>query len=261
MKKPPELSFVHEVHGLPVVRWRRVVSLAVWFAGGLLIFALVANSLDYSPGLFVAFGMPFCALAASVVLRIELERHFVRFGEWRLRFSLRALLTLSAIAAVFFAALGHTLRQQRRSRASERLMVADLQAVLQGGQASIDGKRRGGIVCTATRASFSDDDLARAIDLASQGGARQCPLTYLDLAGTSVTNAGVRRLAECQRLAQLCLPPLDLNQEAIEALANCGGLEFLTMGEQNLTREKIIRMLEAMPSVQINGRTRKHPGL
>lgn len=139
--------------------------------------------------------------------------------------------------------------------------MADLQAVLRGGQAHLDGKRRGGIACVATRASFSDDDLARVIDLASQGGASPCQLTYLDLAGTSVTSAGVRRLAKCQRLAQLSLPPLQLSQDAIDALANCGALEFLTIGEQNLTREEIIRMLAAMPNVQINGRTRKHPGL
>lgn len=262
MKKPPKLSFVREVNGAPVVRWRSVLSLVLWFAGGMLISALVANGLGYDQEVLVLFGLPLCGLAASVVLRVELERHFVRTGEWRVRFSLRALFTLSAIAAVFFAVLGHSLREQRRSRAADQLLVADLEAVLQGGQAFIYYRRwRDGVGCIVAHASFSDDDLARVIDLSSQGGARPCRLTYLDLAGTSVTSAGVRRLAECQRLAQLSLPPLDLSQDAIDALANCGGLEFLTMGEQNLTREKIIRMLEAMPNVQINGRTRKHPGL
>ena len=168
---------------------------------------------------------------------VELQLQVLQYGAWRLRYSLRSVLLLTTVAAAFFALASYNFRKNQREFAYNAELKGDLEAVIQGGTVSISNPGGRGILCQITRPSFSDDDLARVIDLASRGSMQTCELGHLFLGVTSVTNAGICQLAGCQKLIFIELPPIDLSDEAIKALAKCRRLESLVIDERGLRRE------------------------
>ncbi|HEV3339821.1 MAG TPA: hypothetical protein VG125_05675, partial [Pirellulales bacterium] len=179
----------------------------------------------------------------------------LRSGQWRFRFGLGALLIATAVAAAFFALTASAFRQTQQSFAESQTLKNELEAVLRTGTVSISMPGGRGITCQVTRPTFSDDDLGRIIRLASSGGTRTCELTTLFLAGTGVTNAGVCRLAACEKLVFVELPPLNLSDEAVDALAKCRRLEFLLIDERRLSAAQIARLRQLVPRLRLNGRT------
>jgi hypothetical protein len=226
--------------------------------GGLALMNLLATAtigqLTDMPMNVAATLVSLCGAATFLVLAVELQRQRIRSGQWRFRFGLGALLLAMAIAAVFFAVMASACRQNQQSFAESQTLKSELEAVLRGGTVSISMPGRG-ITCQVTRPTFSDDDLARVIDLASAGGTRTCELTMLFLAGTGVTNAGLCRLAACEKLTLVEPPPLNLSDEAVDALSKCGRLEFLPIDESRLSAAQIARLRESLPRLRLNGRT------
>jgi len=198
---------------------------------------------------------PLCGAAAFLLLAVELQRQRVLSGQWRFRFGLRALFLVTATAAVFFALVASAFRQNQQALAENQTVKDELETVLRGGTVTISMPGGRGITCQVTRPTFSDEDLARIIDLASYGGTRACELTTLFLAGTGVTDAGVRRLAACEKLVFVDLPPLKLSDEAVDALSKCRRLEFLLIDERGLSAGQVARLRESLPRLRLNGRT------
>jgi len=246
---------VCDVDGRLRVRWGRVAAfMAAVFAINLLGAAAVNQFTEMPINAFGLFA-PFCGVAAFLVLAVELERQRLRSGQWRFRFSLGAILWWTAIASAFFALAMSGFRENQRGFAVNQQLRTELEAVVNGGTITISMPCGRNITCEVTRASFSDDDLARIIDLASQGGTRPCELSFLFLARTSITDAGVCRLAACEKLVFVELPVIDLSDEALESLGKCRRLEVLVLDERRLSGEQLARLRTALPRVKLNGKT------
>lgn len=252
------LTLVHEVDGQIRVRWRRMRFFWAFFAGGSMFWAAIyfgcVGTRDLS-GLAFTAAVPACVVCAYLVLLIEVQTQRLRSGQWRFRFSMRAIVLWTAIVAVFLALATRAFRDRRLARLENQRLESELEAVVNGGNVSIDMPWGYSISCQVTRSTFSDDDLARIIELASQGGTRTCDLSSLWLAGTNVTNAGVSRLSACEQLQFLEVPAIDLNDEAIDSLARLRRLETLMMDERQLTARQLDRLREALPDVRVNGQT------
>ena len=80
---------------------------------------------------------------------------------------------------------------------------------MRGGTAWMGTPGGSGITCQMTRRSFSDDDLASLIGLASRGGEGRCELSTLFLEARALRSSGVCQLGTCEKLVHLELPPLD----------------------------------------------------
>lgn len=251
----PPLIWVRYESGRVRVRYGRVITFLITivcaeFVGGAITRHFAEVPIDTT---FMLATM--CVVAAYLVVVIELQRRRLQYGSWKLHLSLRTLLLLTALAAAFFAVVSRATRENQRLMAVNVELQKQLEAVLQGGTVAIGMPGGARITCQATRASFSDDDLAKVIALASEGGTRPCELSMLFLSGTSVTNAGVRQLAACDKLVLIDLPPLNLDTAALDALVKCRRLEFIIIDERRLTREQGSRLREALPKVRLNGRT------
>ena len=250
-----QMNWVHDVGGRPRVRWWRIVAvLAVILAGEFLGATIVGWFTDTS--IHVAMLLtPLCMAGAYFVVVVELQLQRLQHGAWRFRYGLRSILLLTAIAAAFFALTSSDWHKTQREFAFNAELKRDLEAVIQDGTVSISNPGGRGILCQVTRSSFSDDDLAKVIDLASQGSTHTCELGHLFLGGTSVTNAGICQLAECQKLVFVELPPIDLSAAALESLAKCRRLESLLIDERRLRREQLDDLRAALPRIMLNGRT------
>lgn len=156
---------------------------------------------------------------------------------------------------MFFGFVTSAHRENQRAFAVNVELTKELEAVVQGGRISISmpGGRR--IACQVTRSSFSDDDLARVIGLASQGGTRICELEMLFMGGTNVTNAGICQLAGCEKLVAVELPSIDLSAAAIDSLSNCHRLELVVIDERRLNADQLNHLRQALPHIRLNGRT------
>ncbi len=249
------LTLVRECDGQTRVRWRRITRSLAPLAAGTLLGSAIVSRFASRPLSVLACGaaIPLCVASAYLVLVIEVQTQRLRSGQWRFRFSMRAVLLWTAIVAVCLALATNAYRDKQRIRAENQQLKQELDAVVNGGNVSMDMPWGGNIVCRVTRSAFSDDDLARIIDLASQGGTRTCELSSLRLAGTNITNAGVCRLSACEQLRFLDLPPIDLSDEAINSLAKCRRLEILMIDERKLTAKHIDRLRTALPDVRLNG--------
>jgi hypothetical protein len=252
--EPPKLLWVYEVAGRPRVRWGRVAAFLATIAAVSLASSTVVDYFTDVPTNVVVLLAPLSVAAAYVVIVAELQLQRMRTGAWRFRYSLRSILILTALAAFFFALASYGIRENQRQFAMNAELTKQLEAVIQGGKVSISNPGGRGIACQVTRASFSDDDLARVIDLASQGSTRTCELQMLFLGGTSVTNAGVCQLAARKKLIVVELPPIDLSPAAIDALAKCR-LETLIIDERQLSAAQLHRLRKNLPDIRLNGRT------
>jgi hypothetical protein len=208
--EPSELIWVRIVSGRLRVRWARILAflsatVVINFLGMTIVsrFAQMPIRTDL-------LLVPQCVIVAFIVVVIDLQRQRLLHGNSRFRFSLQTIFLLTASAAAFFALLTHAVRENQRLFAENQIIKERLESLMQGGTAWIGTAGGGQITCQVTRPSFSDDDLASLIDLASHGGESPCELSTLFLGGTSVTNSGVCRLGTCEKLVSLELPPLDL---------------------------------------------------
>ena len=111
-------------------------------------------------------------IAAYIVVIVDLQRQRLLHGNWRFRFSLQTIFLLTASASAFFALLTHAVRENQRLFAENQTIKEQLESLMQGGTAWIGTPGGSGITCQMTRPSFSDDDLASLIGLASRGGQR-----------------------------------------------------------------------------------------
>ncbi|HVX10112.1 MAG TPA: hypothetical protein VHC22_02815 [Pirellulales bacterium] len=204
---------------------------------------------------FGIFG-PLCVFATYLVLVVELQLQRAQHATWHVRYSLRAMLLMTALAAVFFGAATSAMRANQRSFAVNQTVMDELEAVLTGGGTatiSMSGGRC--ITCQVTRAGFSDDDLGRLIRAASRGESGRCELSTLFLGGTSIAEAGVRQLAVCKKLTFVELPSLELSDEALAGLAECRSLQFLFLDEHRLKRDQLDQLRRRLPKLRLNGKT------
>ena len=252
--EPSKLIWVRVVSGRLRVRWARILAfLSATVVINFLGTAIVSRFTQMPIKTELLFA-PLCVIAAYIVVIVDLQRQRLLHGNWRFRFSLQTIFLLTASASAFFALLTHAVRENQRLFAENQTIKEQLESLMQGGTAWIGTPGGSGITCQMTRPSFSDDDLASLIGLASRGGERPCELSTLFLGSTSVTSSGVCRLGTCEKLVFLELPPMDLSEAAIDALAKCRRLEFLVIDERRLSAKQLNRLRTALPEVRINGR-------
>lgn len=254
--KSRRLIWVSSDGGRPRVHWRRVAAAMVAFAAVNSLGAVINSRVSEMPiNVFGIFG-PLCVFATYLVLVVELQLQRAQHATWHVRYSLRAMLLMTALAAVFFGAATSAMRANQRSFAVNQTVMDELEAVLTGGGTatiSMSGGRC--ITCQVTRAGFSDDDLGRLIRAASRGESGRCELSTLFLGGTSIAEAGVRQLAVCKKLTFVELPSLELSDEALAGLAECRSLQFLFLDEHRLKRDQLDQLRRRLPKLRLNGKT------
>ena len=253
--KSCRMNWVCDVGGQPRVRWWRIVAVMASIFVCAFIGAAIAGRLTETSTSVVMLLAPLCVAGVYFVIVVELQLQRLRYATWRFRYSLRSILLLTAIAAVFFALASYGFRADQREFAFNAELKKDLEALIQGGTVSISNPGGRGILCQVTRSNFSDDDLARVIDLASSGITHTCELEDLLLGGTSITNAGICQLADCHKLVVVELPPIDLSAAAIDALSKCRRLKVVVIDERRLQQDQLDDLRASLPHIMLNGKT------
>jgi hypothetical protein len=249
------LTLVRDVAGQVRVRWGRITRFLGYFAVGIFLATAICGRFASMRVSMASAALPLCLVAAYLVLVVDVQTQRLRSGHWGFRFSKRAIMLWTAITAVFLALTTAAVRDNQRGHAESERLTKELEAVVNGGSVAIGGVWGRNIFCHVTRPTFSDDDLARIIELASHGGTRPCELSNLTLAGTSITSVGVCKLAACEKLLFLELGPIVLSDDAIDSIAKCRRLETLWIDERRLlTAEQMDRLRNALPDVTLNGR-------
>lgn len=253
--QPSSLLWVREVAGQARLRWGRIAAFFAAILAGELFGSLVVGRFTGTATNPVVLLAMLCGPAAYLVIVVELQLTRLRSGVWRFHYSLRAILILTAIAASFFGLTSYAYRENQRAFAFNAELKRELEAVIQDGVVSISNPGGRGILCQVARPSFSDDDLAKVIALASRGGTGSCELEHLFLEATSVTSAGICQLAGCEKLVFVALPPIALNTAAIKSLAKCKRLEAVLTDERKLSAKQLDQLRKALPRILLNGRT------
>lgn len=253
-KTPTRLVSVINQGGKPCVRW----GLVVGYIGIVVGFnALAMFLISWFVG--TRFNLPLviaisCGAIAGFTVVLELQRQRVLTGEWRLRLSIISCLILMLIAAWFFAIVGNVIRTNQLGNAANLVLKTKLEELIDGGNAYISTIEGTGVSCDVSRSSFSDDDLQRLIQLASERTPGISQITILNLEKTSVTDAGLQTVHLCPHLTQLFLPSFQLSNESIAGLVACRNLKYLTLDESKLTSEQVADLRNTLPKLILNGK-------
>jgi hypothetical protein len=232
------------------VRWRPlIVALAVYAVASLAMgFALqwsIGGRFRATTAIFVivATALP------SIVLLYFAKRHAE--GKSARQFSLAAFLASATIACLLFALLGSA-RQADLARYAERQrLAAALNEIVGQGQARVSETT----LIQVKRPSFGDADLRKVLELAEPLEQAESPLTFVDLSGTSVTDAGVAELANAAALEYCFLERTGVTDAAIDALGALQRLKVLSVNSTRVTPERLLKLSDARPELNIEPKT------
>jgi hypothetical protein len=105
------------------------------------------------------------------------------------------------------------------------------------------------------RPSFGDADLRKVLELAEPLEQAESPLTFVDLSGTSVTDAGVAELANVATLEYCFLERTGVTDAAIDALGALQWLKVLSVNSTRVTPERLLTLSDARPELNIEPKT------
>jgi hypothetical protein len=105
------------------------------------------------------------------------------------------------------------------------------------------------------RPSFGDADLRKVLELAEPLEQAESPLTFVDLSGTSVTDAGVAELANAAALEYCFLERTGVTDAAIDALGALQRLKVLSVNSTRVTPERLLKLSDARPELNIEPKT------
>ena len=251
---PTHLTWVINQGGKPCVRWGRVIAFVGTVFGvnalAMLLLSLVLGVRFQLPLLFL---MSFGAVV-FLTIAVELQRQKVLTGEWRFRFSISTGLLLMILAACFFAILGNEIRLNQRGHAANLVLKTKLEELIDGGSAYISTVDGTGVSCDVSRTSFSDDDLQKLVQLASERTPGISQISFLNLEKTSVTDAGLQTVRLCPHLTHLFLPVFQPSNESIASIVACPKLKYLSLDESKLTSEQIAVLTRTLPNLILNGK-------
>ena len=250
---PMHLTWVADDGGQPRIRWARIVALVLAVFG---FYMAVSLLLSFSLGMQFRFAVAFLmtlGVLSGLVVAVELQRQRVLTGRWSFRLSISALLILTTLAALFFLVIGNDLNAMRLGHEANRVTKAELEELMDGGDAYISSPDGTGVTCSITRASFSDAELVALIQISARRSQGVSQIAYLNLEKTSVTDVGVRRLDSCPHLYLLALPRMALSDEAISNIAKCKELTHLLMAESNLTAKQFTALRNSLPKLKLIG--------
>ena len=251
---PADLKWVIDQGGMPCVQWGRVAAYIGIVVGAnamaMFMLSLVIGVRFKLPLLFVLS----CGTFVYMTLAVELQRQRVLTGERRLRLSISTGLILMILAACFFAVIGNEIRTNQRGHTSNLALKNKLEELIDGGNAYVSTIEGTGVSCDVLRASFSDDELQKLIQLTSERTPGISQITLLNLEKTSVTDAGLQVVQLCPHLTCLFLPALRLSNESIKSLVSCSKLKYLTLDESKLTSDQLAALRKSLPKLMLNGK-------
>ncbi len=251
---PTQLTWVINQGGKPCVRWGRVAGYIGMVVG---VNALAMLLISWFIGTRFNWPLVFaisCGAIASFTVVLELQRQRVLTGEWRFRLSIISCLILMLIAACFFAIIGNIIRANQLGHAANLTLKTKLEELIDGGNAYISTIEGTGVSCDVSRTSFSDNDLHRLIQLASERTPGISQIMLLNLEKTSVTDAGLQAVQLCPHLTHLFLPAFQLSNESIASLVSCRNLKYLSLDESKLTSEQVAELSKTLPKLILNGK-------
>ncbi len=251
---PTQLIWVIDQDGKPCVRWGLVAGyIGIVVGVNALAMLLISWFIGTRFNLPLVFAISCGAIACSTIV-VELQRQRVLTGEWRFRLSILSCLILMLIAACFFAIIGNDIRANQLGHALNLALKTKLEELIDGGNVYISTIEGTGVSCDVSRASFSDVDLQKLIQLASERTPGISQITLLNLEKTSVTDVGLQALHRCPHLTHLFLPAFQLSNESIASLVACRNLKYLSLDESKLTSEQVTDLRKTLPNLILNGK-------
>ena len=249
-----QLIWVINQDGKPCVRCGRVAGyIGIVVGVNALAMLLISWFIGTRFNLLSVFAISCGAIACSTIV-VELQRQRVLTGEWRFRLSIISCLILMLIAACFFAIISSVIRANQLGHAANLALKTKLEELIDGGNAYISTIEGTGVSCDVSRSSFSDDDLQRLIQFASERTPGISQIVLLNLEKTSVTDVGLQAVHLCPHLTHLFLPAFQLSNESISSLVACRNLKYLSLDESKITSEQVADLRKTLPKLILNGK-------
>lgn len=253
---PPEidlkkLTWVRVRDGKPYVAWDRIALVFGMQLAAMALGVFTVSRLTNAPFRLPVAALISCGVAVFLIVVVEWQRQLVISGKPTFRWSLAALFWLTIVAAIFFAVVSYCAAEILRG---QRVTVELRKVVGAGGGVGTAGSGER-ITCVVTRSDFGDDDLRNVIGITELDGEQPSELVMLTIENSSVTDAGLRELARCQKLDFLALPSIAMSDETIEAIAQCRQLVILNCDESKLSPKQMACLRAALPDVKLNGKT------
>lgn len=246
-----KLTWVRVRDGKPYVAWDRIALVFGMQLAAMALGVFTVSRLTNAPFRLPVAALISCGVAVFLIVVVEWQRQLVISGKPTFRWSLAALFWLTIVAAIFFAVVSYCAAEILRG---QRVTVELRKVVGAGGGVGTAGSGER-ITCVVTRSDFGDDDLRNVIGITELDGEQPSELVMLTIENSSVTDAGLRELARCQKLDFLALPSIAMSDETIEAIAQCRQLVILNCDESKLSPKQMACLRAALPDVKLNGKT------
>lgn len=240
----------HE-NGKVTVRWTRLLMMTLFVAGIGGVFSFIQAKLTgvpYSP-------LANLALTAVIVMTWLLCLYFAkRRAEkkpvWQV--SIRALLAGLTGVTIFLSITSCEYEAMQRSSASRLELESKLISVVgKECKVSVNGNPATTSIYGSVRPDFNDNDLQGLLSLIKHAENASAPITFLDLSGTKITDAGVAQLAQLDSLDHLFLDNTLVTDRSLDLLKDLDNLKLISVANTAVTDERLLKLSQSHDQLDI----------
>jgi len=243
--------FTHHPDGQVSVRWNRLAILillatAVHFA---VTFAL--SILFSTPfGLLSVLGYSITFTLGILIILYFAKRKAEKKPVWQV--SIRALVAGTTILTLLLAISTCQREQELRKFAAVLKLEAQLKSVVgEEGRVTIGGNPNTTFI-GSLKPDFNDDDLLKIIRATEDFP--EAPITFLDLTGTKVTDAGATQLFRLKSLERLSLDLTSVTDRSIDDIQKLENLEWLNLTRTSVSTERLQKLKKSRDQLNIQAK-------
>jgi len=242
--------FRQDESGKTTIRWSFFVALlAVQFFS----YYIVAILIHYFAGRHLRierFLMGFLPMTIPVLILLYLYR-LRAHGKSANRFSLATLLGAFTIVCIVLGIVSWQRQTDLAVHAKRQRLETTMMSIIGQGTVRVSSST----LIQVKRPTFSDDDLARIVQLQPQLEAIDAPITMIDLSGTKISDHGVGQLRAIDSLEYCFLGQTGVTDASLEALGALPKLKILGLDSTRVTGEGKLTLSKLLPKLVIQPTT------
>lgn len=181
--------------------------------------------------------MPLVVVGWSVGY-IALQREVDRFrGEPpRIRFGIRAILLVTAIACVWLSAARLEMQTTHKHHLDRNTLIEQLTSTLGSDVEARWSGNTNKLSVKVSRSNFNDDDFRQLVEQLDTSN-MDAHVYFLSLENTSITDASLERISDWQRLEYLILDGTAITDTGVKSLRSLESLRMVTLSDTKVSEE------------------------
>jgi hypothetical protein len=234
-----------------VICWRRFGLVLAGIAIGVLVPTAIGLYFGRRPSHIAQFVVPIVWVGgAQFVVLHFLKRRAEGKSPWQ--FSLLAVFVAMTAICVLLTLVVLDRRANLEQHAARQALEKELNAGINGAGKISVGQQT---TIVASLPSFGDGELRSMLSRHKQDALANSDITFLVLNGTSLTDEGVKLLADTRTLEYCFLSQTQITDESIDILEKLPNLRILQVQSTMVTPERLLKLSRARPKLNIEPKT------